>query len=312
MITQEFQNRVRVTNEGQINMSGFSFKGVLVISYDNIVELIGEPNPGDGEKTDASWLITFDGEPFEIYNWKDGKNYLGAEGLEVEDITNWHIGGRDYDKAVEFIGFFHSTTAVNDGNHNVVDAVNLIQQVLGEYIFNKNIFTAFDITKEARTRTSQNIRHDDVRSTVMIAFSAVFSADEFHTLVPDGDDIRYDCKSMTMDIPGNPKAIVYFPIGCNPADHPSVKVDEDTNDSTDDDNTDEDDVVYSTKEGRINIPKKVLDQIVLVSGEYTIRINGIDCRVIPNADGRVRLNYKSDKCVITADTDKNLIEIVSD
>jgi len=30
-----------------------------------------------------------------IYNYKDGKNYLGKEGLEVEEITNWHIGGHN-------------------------------------------------------------------------------------------------------------------------------------------------------------------------------------------------------------------------
>ena len=28
-----------------------------------------------------------------IYNWKNGKNYLGAQGLKTEDILIWNIGG---------------------------------------------------------------------------------------------------------------------------------------------------------------------------------------------------------------------------
>jgi hypothetical protein len=30
--------------------------------------------------------------PYE-FSKKDGKNYCGDDGLEVEYITNWHIGG---------------------------------------------------------------------------------------------------------------------------------------------------------------------------------------------------------------------------
>jgi hypothetical protein len=30
-----------------------------------------------------------------IYNYKDGKNYCGEMGLDKEDITEWHIGGKD-------------------------------------------------------------------------------------------------------------------------------------------------------------------------------------------------------------------------
>ena len=34
-----------------------------------------------------------------IYNWKDGKNYLGPDGLEPENIHEWHVGGHS-EKAV--------------------------------------------------------------------------------------------------------------------------------------------------------------------------------------------------------------------
>ena len=27
-----------------------------------------------------------------IYNYKDGKNYLGDEGLDAGNLTDWHVG----------------------------------------------------------------------------------------------------------------------------------------------------------------------------------------------------------------------------
>lgn len=36
--------------------------------------------------------------PCAIYNYKNGKNYLGPDSLAKEEITYWHIGG--FDEAV--------------------------------------------------------------------------------------------------------------------------------------------------------------------------------------------------------------------
>ena len=50
----------------------------------------------DGYKIDAEWVLKFeDGKIATISNWKDGRNYLGRYGKDVEDITEWHIGGHD-------------------------------------------------------------------------------------------------------------------------------------------------------------------------------------------------------------------------
>ena len=53
-------------------------------------------------KTDVEWDIEFqDGTYLHIYNWKNGKNYLGDDGLEVDQITEWNVGGhskKDLDK----------------------------------------------------------------------------------------------------------------------------------------------------------------------------------------------------------------------
>lgn len=73
-----------------------SLQGYLACSYARLVKTFGEPNAGnDGYKTDAEWTIKFpDCTIASIYNYKDGKNYEGDDGLAVEDITEWHIGGK--------------------------------------------------------------------------------------------------------------------------------------------------------------------------------------------------------------------------
>jgi hypothetical protein len=82
-------------------------QGLIETTYANIVSLLGKPSSnGDGFKVDAEWILkvkeldssgTFyiSHFPMTIYNYKDGRNYLGGGGLDVEEITDWHIGGRD-------------------------------------------------------------------------------------------------------------------------------------------------------------------------------------------------------------------------
>ena len=79
--------------------NGSCLQGYLDASYATLVQLFGQPDDGDGYKVDAEWTLYFadgkgGGEVVTIYNYKDGKNYCGEEGTEVEDITDWHIGGR--------------------------------------------------------------------------------------------------------------------------------------------------------------------------------------------------------------------------
>ena len=81
------------TMGGSVN--GSSLQGYIHTSYDVLRGCFGLPTcDGDGYKVDAEWIITFnDGVVCTIYNWKDGHNYCGYDGLDVEDITEWHIGG---------------------------------------------------------------------------------------------------------------------------------------------------------------------------------------------------------------------------
>ena len=79
-------------------VNGTSLKGYITTDYSVLVEAFGPPHSdGDGYKVDAEWMLQFsNGVVARIYNWKDGVNYCGEHGLPVEDITEWHIGGKSY------------------------------------------------------------------------------------------------------------------------------------------------------------------------------------------------------------------------
>jgi hypothetical protein len=74
---------------------GTCLQGYINTTYDNIVSKLGKQHHnGDDYKTDAEWNIKFeDGTIATLYNWKNGLNYCRDEGLPLEDITEWNIGG---------------------------------------------------------------------------------------------------------------------------------------------------------------------------------------------------------------------------
>jgi len=82
-------------NSKNINTGGTSLVGNIFVSYKELVKAFGEPTTADEYKSDAEWELEFaDGEVATIYNYKDGKNYLGQDGMKTEKITDWHIGGK--------------------------------------------------------------------------------------------------------------------------------------------------------------------------------------------------------------------------
>tara|TARA_A100001015_G_C14826488_1_gene646889 strand:+ start:78 stop:392 length:315 start_codon:yes stop_codon:yes gene_type:complete len=81
-------------NDEHIDVDGTSFQDYIHATYEQLTDIFGEPHNYEGYKTDAEWDIMFaDKTVATIYNWKDGKNYCGREGVNVEYITDWHIGG---------------------------------------------------------------------------------------------------------------------------------------------------------------------------------------------------------------------------
>jgi hypothetical protein len=90
-------------NDTFIAVDGTHGQGQLPCSYATLVKTFGEPFTAFMDKVDAEWTIKFeDGTLATIYNWKNGKNYMGEEGLELSEIGIWNIGGFEK-KAVEAV-----------------------------------------------------------------------------------------------------------------------------------------------------------------------------------------------------------------
>ena len=83
-----------------VNASGTSLQGFIESDYDTLVRLFGDPDPGDGYKTQVDWAFELYDENFgnvivTIYDWKQGEGYVGPGGKRPEEITVWNVGGRD-------------------------------------------------------------------------------------------------------------------------------------------------------------------------------------------------------------------------
>ena len=85
--------------------------GNIEATYDYLVEMLGEPKryKRDGRKVDAEWNMnvpgTNGGIVATIYNYKTGKNYLGKDGKDVEDITYWHVGGNHPEFSLRYVKY---------------------------------------------------------------------------------------------------------------------------------------------------------------------------------------------------------------
>lgn len=85
-------------------IEGTSKRGSMFSHYEDIVRVCGTPvvNREFG-KSDVHWIVETDAGLATIYNYKDGKAYLGDEGLDYRDIKSWNIGAKSDDAAQEVI-----------------------------------------------------------------------------------------------------------------------------------------------------------------------------------------------------------------
>ena len=90
-------------NSRDISAQGTWLQGHIDVEFDQLVSRFGAPLDGDCYKTDAEWIIEFsDGTIAAIYNWKNGRSYLGHDGPSVGSINHWNIGGTSK-RAVDLI-----------------------------------------------------------------------------------------------------------------------------------------------------------------------------------------------------------------
>jgi len=83
-------------NETNIDNNMSHLQGYIKADYEELVEAFGSPMADgyDNYKVDAEWMISFeDGTVATIYNWKNGRNYMGSQGMDVEDMVEWNVGG---------------------------------------------------------------------------------------------------------------------------------------------------------------------------------------------------------------------------
>lgn len=89
---------------------GGCLKGKINITYAELKKVLGKPTKGDDYKTDAEWSINFEnGIGANIYNYKNGKNYNGKEGIPKTKITNWNIGGESQEAVNLVYQLFNKT-----------------------------------------------------------------------------------------------------------------------------------------------------------------------------------------------------------
>lgn len=109
---------------------GTCLQGHIDTTYENIVSVLGKQHHnGDDYKTDAEWNIKFeDGTIATLYNWKNGKNYCGEEGCELEDIIEWNIGGHS-PRAVDLL-----TNLLNKSDNVLLES---LEDVVGQFQMKK-------------------------------------------------------------------------------------------------------------------------------------------------------------------------------
>ena len=100
---------IRYINDMRTDSTGTSGKGGFVCKYEMLVKVLGEPIKESSLdfKTQAEWNIEYkDGTITTIYDWKQGKGYLGDEGIEPEDVVEWNVGGNHPTNSMEHLKDF--------------------------------------------------------------------------------------------------------------------------------------------------------------------------------------------------------------
>ena len=82
-------------NSSNVSINGTCLQGYIETTYDELVNVFGQPTELEGDKVTVEWILQFsDGTVATIYDWKLSKTPTG--------YYPWHIGGKSQ-RAVELV-----------------------------------------------------------------------------------------------------------------------------------------------------------------------------------------------------------------
>ena len=93
-------------------IAGTCLQAKIQAPYALIEKLFGKPGNGDGYKVDAEWVLETPLGVATIYNYKDGKNYNGKDGMASTELTDWHIGGATPEPATFIYSVIEATLTI--------------------------------------------------------------------------------------------------------------------------------------------------------------------------------------------------------
>jgi hypothetical protein len=87
--------KIQFKNDPTVSINGTCLQGCIETTYDELVNVFGEPTELEGDKVTVEWTILFsDGTVASIYDWKLSETPMG--------VYKWHIGGMSQ-RAVELV-----------------------------------------------------------------------------------------------------------------------------------------------------------------------------------------------------------------
>ena len=78
--------KIQFENIRTVSTTGSCLQGYIKTTYDELVNVFGEPTTLKGDKVNVEWTILFsDGTVATIYDWKLSKAPM--------NVYDWHVGG---------------------------------------------------------------------------------------------------------------------------------------------------------------------------------------------------------------------------
>lgn len=192
---------------------------------------------------------------------------------------------------------------------------DVIKDVIAKKTGANEMFTAYDITAAARKQEGEFIdKHSKIKRDIHAAFANNEMPTLYvRTLVGLEDKVgKFTEVFMYHDLSSNPTD--YQPadkdIKVVSLDGDAVDVDDDDDETEDDDEVDSSGL-KATQEGRLNIPKDVIEKVDSrpFTGGIDVSVDGNLRCVTINKDGRIRITVGKGSYSAEADTTKNMIVV---